>query len=234
MQIAGRTVPEVEEGTAVVLPADPTAKGLVIVEPGSGMQALESVDVVFPVLHGASARTARSRACSRWPASRMSGRRVRQRRGDGQGVHQEAAARRRPRRSAVRGRAAPRRRFAAEISRTSGCPCSSNRRAPARASASPRSPTGTSCGGAASAFEHDAKVLVEAAVSGREIECGVLECRTARPRRACPPRSGSSAARWYDFEAKYLDDACEFDVPAQLLAEPPRDSGGRVPRVPRP
>jgi D-alanine-D-alanine ligase len=24
---------------------------------------------------------------------------------------------------------------------------------------------------------------------------------------------------WYDFEAKYLDDACEFDVPANLPAE---------------
>ena len=24
---------------------------------------------------------------------------------------------------------------------------------------------------------------------------------------------------WYDFEAKYLDDACEFDIPAQLPAE---------------
>src|SRR5579875_2144798 len=52
MQITGRTVPTVREGTAVVLPADPTAKGLVTVEPGSGVQALESVDVVFPVLHG--------------------------------------------------------------------------------------------------------------------------------------------------------------------------------------
>jgi D-alanine-D-alanine ligase len=24
---------------------------------------------------------------------------------------------------------------------------------------------------------------------------------------------------WYDFDAKYLDDACEFDVPARLPAE---------------
>ncbi len=24
---------------------------------------------------------------------------------------------------------------------------------------------------------------------------------------------------WYDFEAKYLDDACEFDIPAKLSAD---------------
>ena len=52
MRITGRTVPTVSEGAAVVLPADPTAKGLVTVEPGVGVQALETVDVVFPVLHG--------------------------------------------------------------------------------------------------------------------------------------------------------------------------------------
>ena len=44
------------------------------------------------------------------------------------------------------------------------------------------------------AFEHDDKVLVEAAVIGREIECGVLEDETASPRPACRPRSDSCAA----------------------------------------
>ena len=52
MQITGRSVPRVDEGRAVVLPADPTAKGLIAVELAAGVQALETVDVVFPVLHG--------------------------------------------------------------------------------------------------------------------------------------------------------------------------------------
>src|SRR6185312_15943101 len=52
MQITGRTVPAVADGTAIVLPPDPTAKGIVTIEPRTGVQALETVDVVFPVLHG--------------------------------------------------------------------------------------------------------------------------------------------------------------------------------------
>src|SRR5919197_1336525 len=52
LQITGRSLPEVEKGTSVVLPADPTSPSLVAFEPGAAAQVLESVDVVFPVLHG--------------------------------------------------------------------------------------------------------------------------------------------------------------------------------------
>src|SRR4051812_45151919 len=52
LQISGRTLPEVEKGTAVLLAADTTASELVAVEPGTAVEALASVDVVFPVLHG--------------------------------------------------------------------------------------------------------------------------------------------------------------------------------------
>jgi D-alanine-D-alanine ligase len=64
---------------------------------------------------------------------------------------------------------------------------------------------------------HDPKVLVEAAVTGREVECGVLELPDGSVRASVPAeiRIVSDAA-FYDFEAKYLDDACEFDVPAKL------------------
>ena len=41
MRITGRSVPAVGDGTAVMLPADPTAKGLVAVEPDSGAQRRE-------------------------------------------------------------------------------------------------------------------------------------------------------------------------------------------------
>src|SRR6266576_87970 len=46
-------LPHVDTGTAVVLPGDPTAGGLVVAEPGESARVLGSVDVVFPVLHGA-------------------------------------------------------------------------------------------------------------------------------------------------------------------------------------
>ena len=70
------------------------------------------------------------------------------------------------------------------------------------------------------AFGHDDKVLVEAGVVGREVECGVLEwpdgtVRASRPAEIRLVRGHD----WYDFEAKYLDDACEFDLPADLPAE---------------
>src|SRR3954470_23214748 len=52
LQISGRALPEVEKGTAVLLAADTTASELVAVDPGNAVEALTSVDVVFPVLHG--------------------------------------------------------------------------------------------------------------------------------------------------------------------------------------
>ncbi|MGH3870308.1 MAG: D-alanine--D-alanine ligase family protein [Pseudonocardiaceae bacterium] len=65
----------------------------------------------------------------------------------------------------------------------------------------------------------DPKVLVEAAVIGREIECGVLEFPDGRVEASLPAEIrviAEDAAGWYDFDAKYLDDACEFDIPAKL------------------
>jgi D-alanine-D-alanine ligase len=64
-------------------------------------------------------------------------------------------------------------------------------------------------------------VLVEASVPGREIECGVLASRHGGLPEASVPaeirlRPGTD---WYDFAAKYLDDAVDFDVPADLTPE---------------
>ena len=73
----------------------------------------------------------------------------------------------------------------------------------------------------AAARQVDPKVLVEAAVPGREIECGVLEGLAGGPPEASVPAEIRLVRGhdWYDFDAKYLDDACEFDVPADLPAE---------------
>ena len=63
---------------------------------------------------------------------------------------------------------------------------------------------------------YDDKVLIENAINGREIECAVLE------------RDGTSYAsvlgeivvnpqfEFYDFEAKYLDDATTVKIPADI------------------
>jgi D-alanine-D-alanine ligase len=67
------------------------------------------------------------------------------------------------------------------------------------------------------AFEHDSKILIEAAVAGREVECGVLQDADGAVSASLPAEIRLHPDfDWYDFEAKYLDDACDFDIPAQL------------------
>jgi D-alanine-D-alanine ligase len=68
------------------------------------------------------------------------------------------------------------------------------------------------------ARETDPKVIIESAVSGREIECGVLEFPDGRVEASLPAelRIIGAGVDWYDFDAKYLDDVCEFDIPAKL------------------
>lgn len=65
----------------------------------------------------------------------------------------------------------------------------------------------------------DPKVLVEAALIGREIECGVLEYPDGRV-EASPTAEIHVAGdhEFYDFDAKYLDDVATFDIPAKVPA----------------
>jgi D-alanine-D-alanine ligase len=69
----------------------------------------------------------------------------------------------------------------------------------------------------ATAMKHDPKVLVEAAIYGREIECAVLE--TSDGLRASPPGEIVTGGdhEFYDYDAKYFDEAsvtlsCPADV----------------------
>jgi D-alanine-D-alanine ligase len=69
------------------------------------------------------------------------------------------------------------------------------------------------------AFDHDSKVLVEAAVLGREIECGVLQDADGTVSASLPAEIRLHPDfDWYDFDAKYLDDACDFVIPPELPA----------------
>jgi D-alanine-D-alanine ligase len=79
----------------------------------------------------------------------------------------------------------------------------------------------------AAAQVHDPKVVVEAGIRGREIECAVLGGRPGQPARASQPGEivvTDTRHGFYDFEAKYLDEAgvqlsCPADLPADVLEE---------------
>ncbi|ANC29722.1 D-alanine--D-alanine ligase family protein [Isoptericola dokdonensis] len=75
------------------------------------------------------------------------------------------------------------------------------------------------------AREHDPKVVVEAGIVGREIECAVLGGRDGeRPRASLPGEIVvDDTHAFYDFEAKYLDEAhvqlsCPADLPDDVTA----------------
>lgn len=70
------------------------------------------------------------------------------------------------------------------------------------------------------AMQHDPKVLVEAALDAREIECGVLEGLDGLPEASAPAEIRVHGHEFYDFEAKYLpDEGTDLDVPADLPEE---------------
>ncbi len=68
---------------------------------------------------------------------------------------------------------------------------------------------------------HDPRVVVEASVeAAREIECGVLVDEDGDPQASvCAEIVVHGDHEFYDFEAKYLDDAAELIVPADLPVE---------------
>ena len=73
----------------------------------------------------------------------------------------------------------------------------------------------------AEARRHDPKVIIEAAIEGRELECGVLEFPDGSVRASTIGEIrvagvGGRDDGFYDFETKYLDDVAELDVPAKI------------------
>jgi len=68
------------------------------------------------------------------------------------------------------------------------------------------------------AHQSDPKVIVEAMVEGREIEVGVLESMDGGPPDVSVPAEivVRGAREFYDFDAKYLDDTTDITVPAVL------------------
>ncbi len=222
LQIIDRTLPQVSEGEAVVLSTDPSAGGgLVSVEPGTAVKALASVDVVFPVLHGRFGEDGTIQGLLELAGVPYVG----------PGVFASAAAMDKEHtkrllrdsgldvgRFAVLRQGRP---WSAIDLHELGLPVFVK---PARAGSSVGITKVTDWSqlpeAVEAAFAHDTKVLVEAAVAGREVECGVLEDAAGRPEASVPAEIRFVGGHdWYDFEAKYLDDACEFDLPPDLPAE---------------
>lgn len=71
----------------------------------------------------------------------------------------------------------------------------------------------------AEARRHDPKVIIEAAIRGRELECGVLEFPDGSVRASTIGEIRVAGVGVYDFDTKYLDDTAELDVPAAVDAE---------------
>lgn len=68
------------------------------------------------------------------------------------------------------------------------------------------------------AFQHDRKVVVEAAIEGVEVECGVLG--NEDPLVSIPGEVEIAGdAEWYDFETKYAQGRMDLIVPARISDE---------------
>jgi len=76
------------------------------------------------------------------------------------------------------------------------------------------------------ARRHDLKLVIEAGIVGREIECAVLQGRgTAAPRTSMPGEIAVAGGehQFYDFAAKYVEDgaaalSCPADMPDEAIA----------------
>jgi D-alanine-D-alanine ligase len=220
LAISGRELPSVKDGRAVALPGDPTVGGLLPLEDGAAV--LGTVDVVFPLLHGPygedgtiqgllelagvpyvgsgvlASAAAMDKAVAK-PLLRTAGLTV----ADAVVVRQE-----RWNRDAQA--------CGAQAQRL-GLPVFVK---PARGGSSIGISKVTDWADLARAVDDalrcDPKVLVEAAVPGREVECGVLD-GGGGPQPSVPAEIRVSGDyEFYDFEAKYLDDATDLIVPADL------------------
>ncbi|MGY1847306.1 D-alanine--D-alanine ligase family protein [Blastococcus sp. SYSU DS1021] len=224
-------LPEVTGGTAVSLVGDPEARGLAVLEPGAAVgRALTEVDVVFPVLHGAFGEDGTVQGLLEMTGLPYVG----------SGVFASAASMDKEFTKKLLAAAGLPQGEHVVLRDEHGAVCAD----PAVLSEAGRerlglpvfvkpARAGSSIGiskvtdwaqfpaAVAAAAAVDPKVIVEAAVPGREIECGVLAARgSGLPEASLPAEIRlRPGVDWYDFAAKYLDDAAEFDIPADLTPE---------------
>ncbi|HEX2130305.1 MAG TPA: D-alanine--D-alanine ligase family protein [Actinophytocola sp.] len=220
LRIEGRTLPSVTTGTALTLPADPTSTNLVVLERGREGEVLSGVDVVFPVLHGAYGEDGTIQGLLEMVGLPYVGAGVL---ASAVAMDKEFTKKLLAAEGLPVGRYEVLHRGTATLTEAQrerlGLPVFVK---PARAGSSTGITRVTDWsdldGAVAAAREIDPKVLVEAAVVGREVECGVLEFPDGRVEASLPAeiRITADGPEWYDFETKYLGDAAELDIPAKL------------------
>jgi D-alanine-D-alanine ligase len=231
LAIANGELPEVTGGTAVSLVGDPAGRGLAVLEPAAAIGcALTEVDVVFPVLHGAYGEDGTIQGLLE-----MSGLPY-----VGSGVFASAASMDKEFTKKLLAAAGLPQGDHVVLRDAIGAVCAdpdaldeaARERLGLPVFVKP-SRAGSSIGitkvtdwaqfpdAVAAAAAVDPKVIVEASVSGREVECGVLAAPgTGLPEASLPAEIRLRAGvDWYDFAAKYLDDSVDFDVPADLTPE---------------
>ncbi|CAL9387855.1 D-alanine--D-alanine ligase [Streptomyces sp. enrichment culture] len=233
MALSGRELPTVAAiaepgGGSVLLPVDPAGREVVYCEPGSVPKDLGDVDVVFPVLHGPYGEDGTLQGLLELSGVPYVGAGVL---ASAVGMDKEYMKRVftsfglpvgpytvvRPREWAADPAAA--RKKIVDFASDHGWPVFVK---PARAGSSMGITKVDGLAGLdeaiAEAQAHDPKIIVESLLSGREIECGVLEFEEG-PRASVPAEIPPvSDHDFYDFEAKYLDSA-EGIVPAPLTPE---------------
>jgi len=220
LTVRGRELPSVSGGRQVALPGDPTVGGLVPLEDGPAL--LGNVDVVFPVLHGpygedgtiqgllelagvpyvGSGVLASAVAMDKAVAKVLL-------RAAGLAVAEAVVAR----------RGSP---VDTEAVRALGLPVFVK---PARGGSSIGITRVTAWEDLRpaldTAWRADPKALVEAALPGREVECGVLDGPDG-PEASLPAEVRvAEGYDFYDFDAKYLDAAepvCPAELPPEVTA----------------
>ncbi|MFJ3928404.1 D-alanine--D-alanine ligase family protein [Streptomyces sp. NPDC090022] len=232
MAITDGRLPNVDEladsDGGVILPVDPASREVVYTEPGAIPKALGEVDVVFPVLHGPYGEDGTLQGLLELSGIPYVGSGVL-----ASAVGQDKDYMKRVFTSfglpvgpyvTIRPReweqdAAGARRRIVDFAGEHGWPLFVK---PARAGSSIGITKVEDVTGLEDAIEearrHDPKIIVEALLRGREIECGVLEFEDG-PRASVPAEIPPvSSHDFYDFEAKYIDSASGI-VPAPLTPE---------------
>jgi D-alanine-D-alanine ligase len=225
LAITDRQLPEVtgESGTALALAADPLRRGELVSLGQTPGQMLTSVDVVFPILHGPYGEDGTIQGLLELASVPYVG----------AGVFASAAGMDKE--------------FTKKLLAAAGLPVGDQ----VVLRAQQKAPTlddierlgfpmfvkpargGSSIGvsrvnnadeltaAIADARRHDPKVIIEAAIEGRELECGVLEFPDGSVQASAigEIRVAGVLGRedgFYDFATKYLDDGAELDVPAKV------------------
>lgn len=222
LAINGRELPSVDPGgTSLALTVEPERRGAVVaLDHGRAGEVLAAVDVVFPVLHGAYGEDGTVQGMLELAGIPYVG----------AGVLASAAA---------MDKEFTKKLLAAEglpvgtqlVLRPSMATLDGAQREtlglpvfvkPARAGSSfgitKVSSWASLEGAVAEARRFDPKVVVESAIVGRELECGVLEFPDGTVRASLPAeiRLTGESTEFYDFNTKYLDDVATYDIPALL------------------